>query len=277
MANENQQIEHSKHLLALEGTYNTRDLGGYTGADGKKVKEKKLFRSDDLHTLTESDQELLQSLQVSTIIDYRNKDEREKRPNQTVLGATTYVLNPDDDVAALASADLKNDQRKIDHLIEKEKAGKLDLQKDFLKESMLGYVMAGKGQSVYREVLQIHASPSTDVILQHCRGGKDRTGYGSALVLFALGVSEEEITQDYLLTAEYNKERNAKRMNQYKKYTDNENVLKFLSRAMETRPIVLESAISQMKKMAGTPIEYIQQVLGLSKEEISAIRKKYLD
>lgn len=272
-----QSKNHLHHILSMEGTYNTRDLGGYSGFQGKTVKWIKLFRSDDLHTITDKDQQFLKSLGLGTIIDYRNKDERNKRPNQPLEGVTTYILNPDDEIAALASADIQNDQAKIDLLIEKEKSGQLNLEKDFLQESMLGYVRGDKGQAVYREVLLIHASQETDVILQHCRGGKDRTGYGSALVLFSLGVSEEEIIDDYILTAEYNKERNANRMKQYMEYTDNANVLMYLSRAMETRTTVLESAIAEMKKMAGSPIDYIKNILGLGQQELLSIQGKYLD
>lgn len=36
--------------------------------------------------------------------------------------------------------------------------------------------------------------------LLHCTAGKDRTGFGSALVLLALGVPEHTAYDDYLLT-----------------------------------------------------------------------------
>jgi protein-tyrosine phosphatase len=36
----------------------------------------------------------------------------------------------------------------------------------------------------------------------HCTAGKDRTGFAAALILRALGVSEEVVMQDYLLTNE---------------------------------------------------------------------------
>ena len=34
----------------------------------------------------------------------------------------------------------------------------------------------------------------------HCTAGKDRTGFASALILHALGVSDDVIAEDYLLT-----------------------------------------------------------------------------
>jgi protein-tyrosine phosphatase len=37
----------------------------------------------------------------------------------------------------------------------------------------------------------------------HCTAGKDRTGFASALILHALGVADETIAEDYLLTNQY--------------------------------------------------------------------------
>ena len=39
----------------------------------------------------------------------------------------------------------------------------------------------------------------------HCTAGKDRTGFGAALILHALGVSDDVIDEDYLLTNRYYK------------------------------------------------------------------------
>ena len=64
-------------------------------------------------------------------------------------------------------------------------------------------------QDVYREVLEIHLAEE-GAIVQHCRGGKDRTGYGVALIQLLLGVSEADVMHDYLLTNVYKKEKNEK-------------------------------------------------------------------
>ena len=40
-------------------------------------------------------------------------------------------------------------------------------------------------------------------VLIHCASGKDRTVVGAALILDVLGVAEEEIIEDYLLTNKY--------------------------------------------------------------------------
>ena len=47
------------------------------------------------------------------------------------------------------------------------------------------------------------ADPDSLPALVHCTAGKDRTGFASALVLRALGVSHETIVEDYLLSNFY--------------------------------------------------------------------------
>ncbi|RUR73281.1 tyrosine-protein phosphatase [Chlorogloeopsis fritschii PCC 9212] len=51
--------EPMQRLLALEGCYNTRDIGGYETLDGKKTRWRTVLRSDSLHRLTPASQQLL--------------------------------------------------------------------------------------------------------------------------------------------------------------------------------------------------------------------------
>lgn len=53
--------------------------------------------------------------------------------------------------------------------------------------------------AAYRDFFDLLlAGPQT--LLWHCSAGKDRAGIAAALVLCALGVSRQEIMEDYLLT-----------------------------------------------------------------------------
>ena len=47
-----------------------------------------------------------------------------------------------------------------------------------------------------------HLLAAQEPTVFHCTAGKDRTGFAAALVLHALGASEEEVMFDYLLTNE---------------------------------------------------------------------------
>jgi len=267
----------NNRLIQLDGTFNTRDLGGYKTKSGQTVKYGRLYRSDDLYTLTSKDVQWFVDHRLTTIIDFRNANERKNRPDKVIPDTEYYVLSPDDDTAAMASADLKSDRNKIDKLIARKNNGTLDLTGDGLKDSMIGFVQKPKIQELYRKVLELHITRPDAVVLQHCRGGKDRTGYGSALVLFALGVSKEDVINDYMLTAKYNADRNARRMAEYEQYTNDSIILKYLASAMSIRQEVIEAGIDSMESMAGTPLNYIEDVLGFNESKISKLRGMYLE
>lgn len=235
-----------------------------------------MYRSDDLHTLSPKDVTILENMRIDTIIDYRNNREIAKRPNVHVKNTVTYIFSPEDKITELASSDMKNDKDKIDALLELDLKGKLNLDDDLLKKSILSFVTGEQPRAIYRKVLKIYSDPMTDIILQHCRGGKDRTRYGTALVLLSLGVSEDDVIMDYMLTSEANRERNRKRMNEYEQYTSNKNVLRYLSNAMDTNHNVIESAIKEMKKIGGSINGYMINILKLSETDLISIRQKYL-
>jgi protein-tyrosine phosphatase len=58
------------------------------------------------------------------------------------------------------------------------------------------------GQQVI-EALQIIAQPDNHPLIFHCGAGKDRTGILAAILLSVLGISENDIIEDFTLTSLY--------------------------------------------------------------------------
>ncbi|MDK7075496.1 tyrosine-protein phosphatase, partial [Lactobacillus gasseri] len=52
---------------------------------------------------------------------------------------------------------------------------------------------------VFQEILSLDEN---DALVFHCTAGKDRTGLVAAVILLGLGVKEEDIIADYLLSNE---------------------------------------------------------------------------
>ncbi|SVE38060.1 uncharacterized protein METZ01_LOCUS490914, partial [marine metagenome] len=71
-----------KRLLPLNNTRNTRDLGGYSTANGRRLKWGLLFRSDSLADLDASDLAYLERLQLAAVTDLRSEAERVQAPSQ---------------------------------------------------------------------------------------------------------------------------------------------------------------------------------------------------
>ncbi|MEC7957974.1 MAG: tyrosine-protein phosphatase, partial [Pseudomonadota bacterium] len=72
--------------LPFTGAHNFRDLGGYKTEDGRTVKWGKIYRSDNLHSLTDEDLKYMKRLNIKSVVDFRSLEERESEPDR---------LNPD--------------------------------------------------------------------------------------------------------------------------------------------------------------------------------------
>ena len=83
---------HSKKIY-LKTTSNTRDLGGIVNKDGLKIKEKKLYRSDELTYLAYDDAKTLyEDYNLRVIVDLRNHREMVQRKDVIILDQK-YVEN----------------------------------------------------------------------------------------------------------------------------------------------------------------------------------------
>jgi protein-tyrosine phosphatase len=266
--------------LALEGTFNTRDLGGYVNSDGKSVKWGKLFRSDALNKLSASDVEVLKSKNLKTVIDFRAKEEWTKFPDILPQDVKVYHFNPNAQAAALASGNIVDDKVKIDKLLQLVETpnGILSLQArlDEMSEQMRELVSSEIANQQYRKFIDVLASEDAAPILWHCKGGKDRAGFATIITLLILDVPKETIKQDYLLTKEYMAKRNEKRMDEYRRYTDHPIVLNYLAGLMSTKEEYFEATWSEMYTY-GSPEQYLSERLGLTSEKKAKIKELYLE
>lgn len=260
----------------LAGTFNFRDLGGYTGANGKQVVWGQLYRSDALHQLSQKDQDTLQNMNIKTVIDYRSVEEQEKAPDKVLSGVNYLNLNPNAKVAELSTGNIQDDEKKVRTLVEE---AQQDGAEEFfesrmldMRDQMIKLAENPHSSGQYRKMFDQLLDRNTPIIM-HCKGGKDRAGFGAVLVLMALGVSKEDIVYDYMLTAQFMKSRNVKRMDEYRQYTDNQLVLDYLSSIMSTKEVYLEGAFD----IIGDDFDkYLIERIGLSEEELVRLREYYL-
>lgn len=269
----------AERKVMIANLNNLRDLGGYLTNDGRLTKFGLLFRSDDLYPLTANECLYLENMNIQSIIDYRSSAERNSRPNKPILTANQYICSPNATIAELASASMETDKERIDQLL---KIADSPNAKEYfdkgrlgMEEEMARFVESPLGISAFKSLLEIVKEPLNAPLIQHCRGGKDRTGYGTALILFMLGVPQETIMADYLLTIEMNKVRNEKRMRDYQQYTTHPVVLQALADAMSTQESYLQASFDTMNKLAGNSLAYIQDYLAITEEDILRMKNAY--
>ncbi|MFA6830584.1 MAG: tyrosine-protein phosphatase, partial [Bacilli bacterium] len=73
--------------IPMEGTINTRDLGGYCGYEGRTIKYGKIIRTDNLSRITEKDIAYFQNvLKASYDIDLRSASEIKGKADLPIPG-----------------------------------------------------------------------------------------------------------------------------------------------------------------------------------------------
>src|SRR5256885_10023254 len=171
--------------LNLAGASNFRDLGGYRGKDGRTVRWRQIFRSNHLGHLTESDVEVLRSLGLKSAFDFRGTEERVSALcGLSEIAVHSLPIEPTV-VAALRARGANG--------VTLSSADALEVMRD----SYRNYV---RHNTTSFRTLFGHLLEDRAPLVIHCTAGKDRTGFACALILHTLGVSEDIISEDYLLT-----------------------------------------------------------------------------
>ena len=171
--------------LNLAGASNFRDLGGYRGRYGRTVRWRQIFRSNHLGHLTEADIEVLRPLGLKSAFDFRGAAERVAAMcGLNEIAVHSLPIEPT--VVAALRARLAGG-------VALSSADALDVMRD----SYRNYVRYNT-QSF--RALFAHLLEDRAPLVIHCTAGKDRTGFACALILHALGVPDEVIAEDYLLT-----------------------------------------------------------------------------
>jgi protein-tyrosine phosphatase len=174
--------------IVFESISNFRDIGGYRTRRGDTVAWRRLFRSGDLHHMTQGDfKKLKEEIRLATVIDLRSGSELENNGKGLLEGSDIKYCNiafmtDDDDPEA-------NGNRYAHCTNMGEFYLEMARQKEF-------------GQKIV-EALEVIADPMNHPIVFHCAVGKDRTGMLAAVLLSLLGVAENDIIEDYALSEPY--------------------------------------------------------------------------
>jgi len=159
--------------LGLEGAANSRDAGGYINHKGQTVRRGLLLRSNALGCLSEAGCAQFTALKVKTVVDFRMISQVDALPDPAcVMDTTSYNHYPIDIIGVTWEEVYTN----IVNLYAESIAKTFDLLAD--AENL--------------------------PLLVHCVAGKDRTGIFVALVHKLLGVSDQDIMADFLLSLEVN-------------------------------------------------------------------------
>lgn len=258
-------------ILPIKNGYNFRELGGYQTLDGRSIKPHRLFRTGNLANLSKRELVLLESYHITYVVDFRSPMERKKAPDKKITTAS-YESLP----------------------IFKEDATQSTASEAELYERYTNNPLGGQQQirQVYREMVQdpysigmyrqfferllTEADPQ-QAVLFHCTGGKDRTGMAAYYLLNALGVPEDVIQYDYLLSNTASREHVAARIKTLRQKDASSGFLKSMHALMSVDQSYLNAAERIINEDYGSTQAYLQQALGLTTQDIEHLKAVYLD
>lgn len=180
--------------LHIPGTFNYRDVGGLRTASGAKIRNRVLLRSAQLCRLDERGHQALRRLGVATVHDLRGPGEADRMGSDILPAGVRLEVTPfHPDVGA--GAPHEGDAR-APHENDRTRAPQLDLVEvytEFPSMPQAGVAITAMAHSIAR---------GDGAVLVHCAAGKDRTGWAVATLLRAVGVTEDDIMADFLLSNE---------------------------------------------------------------------------
>lgn len=212
----------------------------------------RLFRSDHLGALTESDARRLQALGLRRVIDFRGARER--------LSAACAV--PGVTVCSLAI-----EPTIVQVLADLSAAGHRLTPQDVVRhmqDTYRGFVRENAAR--FAEFFSLLLASDEPTVF-HCTAGKDRTGFAAALLLHALGARRDEILRDYLLTNQ--------------RLRPGPGAGRGLAPEVaavlwSVRPEFLEAAFEAVEADHGSLDAYLRDRLGLGPSEHARLRSLYL-
>ena len=238
--------------LNLIGASNFRDLGGYPTSDGRTVRWRQIFRSNHLAHLTDDDAAVLRSLGVKSAFDFRGSAERtEALCGMSDITVHSLPVEPTV-VAALRAIAASGTPLSADHAVE------------VMRDSYRSYVQQNtpRFRTLFAHLLEDRAP-----LVIHCTAGKDRTGFACALILHTLGVPDDVISEDYLLTNQfYRRDPNSA--------SDLPDHVKQVLGSVQ--PAFLGAAFEAIDADYGSLETYLRDGIGLGAAERTALAARYL-
>ena len=240
--------------------------------DGREIKPHKLIRSGKLYDLPKSTVKALEKMGVTTVIDLRIPAEINDKPDTNVN--CTYVQLP---LLCTATAGIthepnmrlmmKNESYRI-----KEEFGTAD---NYMIETYRSVLFNEQPQEYLKKFLRIVVEEE-GCVLFHCVSGKDRAGICAMLLEFLLGVSEEIVLEDYLLSRKFWRGRYFLNKLGLAIVPVSFRFKRILFGFMRTKKEYLKTVIDEINSRYGSVVQYCKEVLNVTDEDIDILRKKYL-
>ena len=239
-------------VVSLAGASNLRDVGGYRTDAGQVVRRGRVFRSAALAGLTEADEAVIAALDLRTICDFRGVEESQRA--RTRLTGPQIVALPIEPTVGAGLRDILNTTEATGEALHA-----------VLERAYVAYALSSQRQ--YATLLEMVADGGTPLLF-HCSAGKDRTGFGAALLLTALGVPWDTVLADFEATNRL-----------WRRDTVHSSDLPSDIREalLSARPDLLEAAFAAARRHYGSIDAYLSEALGVDPERRARLHAVMLE
>jgi protein-tyrosine phosphatase len=228
---------------------------GYVTAGGAMMKKGVIYRSCAL-TLSATDLATIDTLGISQVYDLRMTSEIQAQPDVVPAGAAWQVLNvlgvanlgPTPTTGATAAA--------------------------YMQAMYRTFVTSETARTNYRALFVDLADNSGNQVF-HCTAGKDRTGWAAAILHTILGIPQQTIFSDYLLTNSYSASEIAAYIAAAQK-AGGQNAADLMAALEGVQASYLQAAIDQATASYGSMTSYIANGLQLDQATLNAIQQRML-
>jgi protein-tyrosine phosphatase len=248
--------------IACQGIHNFRDYGGYTTPHGT-LRNGWLFRSAQHLDANGDDLARVSALGLALVIDLRGRSERREAPCPRPDGFDAEIVLVDDETATQAP-----------HVA----AARAAMTGDQARESMENAYHTMAFRPVLMELYTRYFEKLAEVdgpSLIHCLAGKDRTGLAVALLHSVVGVHNDDMMSDFLMTnITGNTEERVRAGGRHIKALIGNLSDDAVHGLMSVEPIYLEHAFTAMTKRYGSINNYLREGLGVTSERRDRIIAK---
>ncbi len=180
------------YVAGFDDMLNLRDLGGLKTTDGRTVRHGLLYRGSTLENLSSEQCRLVDGFGLRFMLDLRAAGEAEGRPDYLPAGVEYLRIGGMYDSEGYEIDFSPTGISRMSKMIEAQ------------QENFIGYLYVNMMfDNPALRILMERFVAETVPMHFHCSAGKDRTGICAALLLSLLGVPDDTIVEDYLLTNQY--------------------------------------------------------------------------
>lgn len=247
------------------------------GHGGRVVRSHMLLRTAHLHDASDEDvRRLREDYHLRRVFDFRSLGEAEFLPDREVEGSTHHLL-PTIDLSA---------ERVTEQPIPQEAF--LDLENHIVNYSFYPEVqqMAANmypslirseySQLQYATFLRLIIETPDGGVLWHCFQGKDRTGWGAAFILSAIGVDREQIIEDFDRSNDAYRDLVERLNSEIIARGGGEQEMDVVQAFMGVSTKNFRSTLDLIDREFGGMQLYLQEQLLLSDDDLRLLRRRYL-